>query len=147
MDELKDILKNIGDNRENPFTVPDGYFDEFPSKIQERISSVKGESKLARFFTLLKPQLALSLSILAFAIISYSVINFIDVRTKSSNKTEDIATIINVDELEFNEQDFLKIMFDEENNIPVEKIDEEAEIYMKYLMNEDIDYGTLLDEL
>lgn len=37
-DELKDspLLKSM--NRENPFKVPDGYFDSFPTIISERIA-------------------------------------------------------------------------------------------------------------
>jgi hypothetical protein len=43
-----------GFQKENPFLVPDGYFDRFPLKMSERIAEQKKQSRF-HFHSLFKP--------------------------------------------------------------------------------------------
>jgi hypothetical protein len=69
MDELKKIAPNLSKlKKDNPFSVPKNYFDDFPARLQmkmneEKNGAVKQENKIIKF---LKPSLGLAA---AFALI------------------------------------------------------------------------------
>ncbi|MCH7656803.1 MAG: hypothetical protein IIB05_00565 [Bacteroidetes bacterium] len=60
--------------KENPFRVPDNYFDKLPEKIQVNIHArEKAASKpVTRIVNYVKPHLALAAVILGFALIGYT---------------------------------------------------------------------------
>jgi hypothetical protein len=63
-----------GLKKENPFRVPDNYFDNLPEKIRVNIHArEKAVSKpVIRIVDYLKPHLALAAAILGFALIGYT---------------------------------------------------------------------------
>lgn len=148
MEEFNKQLDDLKRNYTNPFTVPDGYFDTFPTKIQERIFSGKREKNaFTRFITFVKPQLALGLMIAGFAFIAITIVE----HTISNQTALPVATgvhtrIVEVDASEFSEQHFIDVLLDD-NKKPVQEKKKNAEHYINYLVDEDIDYGTLIDEL
>jgi len=132
----------------NPFSVPDGYFNEFPSKIQEKIASEnKEQSWFSRTFQYMKPQFALGFMIIAFAVTSITIFNFILSNKNKPRLNKELFTrTIEVDTYEFTEQHFIDVLLDDNKDI-IEKKEMETDYYINYLVNEDIDYGTLIDEL
>jgi len=132
----------------NPFSVPEGYFEDFPSRIQEKIvSETKQPNRIAQFFHVVKPQLALAFMIAGFAFIAITVIDAImSNQVNSPVKNEVYTRIIEVDASEYSEQQFIDILLEEEKK-PSEQKTEETDEYIHYLMDEGIDYGTLIDEL
>jgi hypothetical protein len=58
--------------KENPYTVPDGYFSTLQESISERVSSSKRET---RFWNIARPQLALVASFAVVFLIAYATIN------------------------------------------------------------------------
>ncbi len=71
-------VEGLKGNNKNPFSVPDGYFETFPTKMQERIQSENKEYAWAiKLLRYIKPQFALAFMIIAFAVISITTINFI----------------------------------------------------------------------
>ncbi|MEP7168810.1 MAG: hypothetical protein ABI855_05520 [Bacteroidota bacterium] len=70
-DELKDspILKKM--SRENPFKVPDGYFDSFPTIISERIASHKSKPGWIIFLqNVFQPKYVVAMFVFAVALTS-----------------------------------------------------------------------------
>ena len=70
-DELQDapILKNM--SRENPFTVPQGYFDSFPTLMSEKIASHSSKPAWSVFFQkVFRPRFVVTACVLAVAITS-----------------------------------------------------------------------------
>jgi|SRR6185436_4161051 len=70
-DELKDapLLKNM--NRENPFKVPEGYFDSFPSIVSERIASQKSKPGWVILFqNIFQPKYVIAMFVFAAALTS-----------------------------------------------------------------------------
>ena len=141
-------LKELKDNNINPFSVPEGYFETFPTKMQERISSNQKEQIwVLKVLQYVKPQFALGLIIIIFAVISITTIDFIlSNRDKASMSTDFYTRIIEVDASEFSEQHFIDILFEDENNL-LKKKEIETDNYINYLINEDIDYRILIDGL
>lgn len=137
-----------GNLKENPYKVPKGYFDEFPRQLYERIHQQRRQTTGARlhFMHLLKPQLALVLGIFIFAIISVTAVNYL---IKNQQATQQVAPIeyakmMEEGIIESSEQHFIDILLEEEQAVKQKKLEEEA--YIDYLVDEGIDYGTLMDE-
>lgn len=145
---MKIFNKELKDNNINPFSVPEGYFENFPTKMQERILSDKKEQIwVLKVLQYVKPQFALGLIIITFAVISITTIDFIlSNRDKASMSTDFYTRIIEVDASEFSEQHFIDVLFEDENNL-LKKKEIETDNYINYLINEDIDYRTLIDGL
>ncbi|OFX84367.1 MAG: hypothetical protein A2W99_01215 [Bacteroidetes bacterium GWF2_33_16] len=147
MDEFLNKLEELKGNKTNPFKVPDGYFDSLPSRIQERISSNQKEHSIfSRFLLIVKPQLALAFAFVVFAFITVTTIEYVlDKQPKIPVSTGIYTRIIEVDASEYSEQHFIDVLLDEEKK-PNEK-KKSTEHYINYLIDEDIDYTTLIDEL
>jgi hypothetical protein len=141
-------LEGLKGNSINPFSVPDGYFDEFPSRIQEKVTSETKELNwLFKTVLYIKPQLVLGFMIIAFAITSISVFDFILSNRDKADINKGLFTrTIEVDPYEFTEQHFIDVLLDDNKDV-IEKKKIETDYYINYLVNEDIDYGTLIDEL
>lgn len=148
MENFNKKLEELKGNNNNPFSVPKGYFEDFPTKIQERIISDNKEYAWAiKLFRFIKPQFALGFIIIAFAVIAITTINFILSNRTNTGIDSDLYTrIIEVDAAEFSEQHFIDVLLEDEKKIDDHK-QEESDFYIHYLVDEDIDYGTLIDEL
>lgn len=139
-------LEDLKENSINPFSVPNGYFDELPSRVQERICREKEQKWFLRTVKYIKPQLALGFMIVAFATISITAVDYILSNRNSSGINRDLFTkTIEVDASEFTEQHFIDVLLEDKKEI-IEKKEIETDHYINYLINEDIDYGTLMDE-
>lgn len=147
MGKFNTTVKELKGHNNNPFSVPEGYFEAFPSRMQERILSENKEYAWAvKFFKYVKPQIALGFMIITFAVISITTVNFI-LSNRNTGIDSDLYTrIIEVDASEFSEQHFLDVLFEEKKKVDDHK-KEETDFYIHYLIDEDIDYGTLIDEL
>ncbi len=141
-------LEELKGHTKNPFSVPEGYFESFPSKTQERIISDQKEyTWIAKLIGYIKPQFALGFMIIAFGVIAYTTVNFILSKQVSDGIDSGFYTrIIEVDASEYSEQHFIDILIENEKKIEKKK-KEETDLYINYLVDEDIDYGTLIDEL
>ncbi len=140
-------LDKIKANSSNPFYVPDGYFEDFPTRIQDKIISENKEySWIFKLFKYVKPQFALGFMIVAFTVIAYTTANFILSNRTNNIDSELFTRTIEVDPSEFTEQHFIDILLEDEKRFEEDK-KEETDFYIHYLVDEDIDYGTLIDEL
>jgi|SRR6056297_768487 len=146
--ESKIKIKDLQEKKNNPFSVPEGYFENFPSRIQEKIVSDQKETNwIIQLYHVIKPQLALGFIIAGFAFIAITAIDTImSNRVKSPVSNEAYTRIIEVDASEYSEQQFIDILIEDEKK-STEEEKEETDEYIHYLMDEGIDYGTLIDEL
>lgn len=146
--KLNKKLEGLQENKNNPFSVPEGYFENFPSRIQEKIvADQKEPGWVLKLFYFAKPQLALGFMILGFALIAITVTDTIMTKQAKSPVGSDVYTrIIEVDASEYSEQQFIDILIEDEKKI-IKNNEKETDQYFHYLMDENIDYGTLIDEL
>lgn len=148
MENFNKNLEELKGNSNNPFSVPENYFDNFPTKMQEKISSKNQEPAwVTRLINYVKPQFALAFMIVAFGFIAITTVNYIlKNKTESGINSDYFTRIIEVDASEFNEQHFIDVLLEEDKEVLVKK-EIETDYYINYLVDEDIDYGTLIDEL
>ena len=148
MGDFNKKLEELNRDNTNPFSVPEGYFENFPTKMQERILSDKKEQIWAlKVLQHVKPQLALGFIIIAFAVTAITTVDFILSKRNEAGMSNDFFTrIIEVDASEFSEQHFIDVLLEDEKNL-IKKKEIETDHYINYLVNEDIDYGTIIDGL
>lgn len=141
-------LEELKGNNKNPFAVPEGYFEAFPTKMQEKvISDSKEQSWVARFFNYAKPQFALGFMIVVFALIAITSVDYI-MNNRSNNIDSELYTrIMEVDASEFSEEHFIDVLMEDDKRKLDNHKNEESDFYIHYLLDQDIDYGTLIDEL
>lgn len=96
-----------------PFRVPENYFSETGEKLFATLIEKEPENRIIRMKRLLKPALMLAAAMIAFAIISYSVLRILfpdDNTLSEQNYTEllyeiDEAELINELSSDYNEDD------------------------------------------
>jgi len=141
-------LEELKGNSNNPFSVPKDYFEEFPTRIQEKIFTEKKELSWAvKVLQYVKPHFALGFMFIAFAAISITAVDFILSNKSNSGYGNELFTrTIEVDAYEFTEQHFIDVLL-EDKKVIIEKKEIESDHYINYLVNENIDYESLIDEL
>lgn len=142
MEDFKDITPDF---KKNPFEVPEGYFDKFPMKIQERVSIQESFSEDKRPFFFWRPQLTLAFVVVAFTFISYVGFNFfLNDETKSLNAVQ-ISELIENDYINIDDDYLLYEMLSEENvDLQLSNIDDED--VLNYLDIENVDESVLYNE-
>jgi hypothetical protein len=141
--------------KENPFSVPDGYFDRFALRMSEKIADEK-QGRRFPFPSLLKPA-----PLLAFASITLLVGMFalkIFNRNPIELSDEEVSRYVyqeGIDELdldeiiEYSELGYSDTVKHPSNNKNKQQTKKESEIdeIQKYLLDEDIDLSDIINEL
>ena len=133
-------------NKELPFRVPENYFEELPEKIQARCKEAEETEKSGNaLINILKPAFSLAAMFIGVALLAFFAVNIInDSGQKSNSLSKDIAEV-NYEEQYSAEDEMIKaIQKQQETN---EMNNEKADEYIDYLLEDDIDYGTLIKEL
>lgn len=123
MEDFDKIAPKLsGMKKENPFKAPDNYFDDFPTKMQEKINETAVEKR--GFLAILKPQLALIFGMLGFALVAVVVLQMVDMSPEpgQSEKTAigwepvDNVEITREYIAEFDEELIIDYYIEESNN-------------------------------
>ena len=70
-------MLNLDDiKKENNFKVPEGYFEDFPLRLQEKMQYETPEKPRINVFRSLKAYVALAAVMLLFAVVSIAVVKF-----------------------------------------------------------------------
>ena len=153
--EMPEMLSGV--SKENPFTVPDGYFDRLHVMINERLKEKK-ENHFYRIVRLMnfKPRLALA----SAGIVTVVLVSLFLISNHSNEVLPDISDISISDILYENpdffnsveESDILNIFFvnleDEQNFLSdLEFSDITDDELIEYLSNDDIETDELLYNL
>jgi hypothetical protein len=134
-------LSDIG--KDQPFRVPEGYFRNLPERIMERCE--KQEQKRS-FIQVLKPALSLAAMFIGVALLAYFAISVIDrPDDQAPFGQEDIAEAEYYDQY-YNQNELLENLPEEEST-RTNRNEKRTQKYIEYLLNEDIDYTTLINEL
>ncbi len=134
-------------NKELPFRVPDNYFEELPEKIQARCkqSDRVVENKGTSLINILKPAFSLAAMFIGVALIAFLAVNLTKQPEKQKTPlSEDIAKA-DYEKQYSSEEEIIEAIKEQQKNqnSSVREKDE----YIDYLMEDDIDYGTLINEL
>lgn len=135
--------------KENPFRVPDNYFDNLPEKIRVNIHArEKAVSKpVIRIVDYLKPHLALAAAILGFALIGYTGFRyFINKNSNSQISNQEIAEYMDFYSNDVDNTLIMELLKEQEQQ-HVETDDDLSEEIIDYLLNENIDIYTIANHL
>ena len=80
-------------SKENPFRVPENYFNSFPDKILERISESESISIKREYFFNWKSTFALAASIVGILFLSYTTYYVLNNPKNSKQQTTQIADV------------------------------------------------------
>jgi len=137
-------LDNI--KKKQPFKVPENYFEDLPERIQANIQDAeKARESNRSVIQLIKPALSLAAMFIGVALIAFVAVNFIGQPEKEQPSiTNDIAKA-NYEKKYHSEEAMIEAIKEKAQQ---EKIkNKKADEYINYLLNEDIDYNSLIDEL
>ena len=138
-----------GLKKENPFRVPDKYFDNLPEKIQANIHVRKKATGMpvTRIIDFLKPHLALAAAILGFALIGYTGFRyFINRNSDSQIRNREIAEYMDFYSNDF-DNTLIMDLLEEQEQQSIETDDDLSEEIINYLLNENIDIYTIVNQL
>ena len=149
MPEEKDILKEFEKLKSNEhFKVPDGYFDNLPGQIMDKIKASEEKPEQPGLWVTIRPQLALAASFVALFMLAYTGFKLF-LPEKSANtlsESEIVATLEN--EIYDLDESYMIDLIETDNKEPV--IDNARltkEEIMDYLMEEGDDLDLSLTEL
>ena len=115
--------------KQNPFSVPEGYFESFPGKLQERIREIEETSlPVRRIGRSAGFRVALAAAILGVALITYSIIR---ITTVNDSRLPDYFDIALLEEMDIFDDDSYLIGFMETGP----EIMDEEEAYMSQAMD------------
>lgn len=147
MQEKKDILKKLDSIKKNQqFGVPDDYFNNFNSRLADKIKNQQKEEKKS-LFQIIKPQLAVAASFAALFLLAYTVFNVLipekrdivlsesEIYATLENEIDDIDENMLIQQIEYNE-----------NTEVYSDIDLTEQEILEYLSNESLDDNILLND-
>ncbi|KPK86413.1 MAG: hypothetical protein AMS27_05080 [Bacteroides sp. SM23_62_1] len=146
MDDEQHIKSRLDSmNKELPFSVPENYFDNFASRLQERMQTGKKPGLFRKTYELVRPQLALAAAIAAFLAIGYTTVRLIMNDEETTDNVVEIADVINYYFDDFDD-DMLISTLAEENGIDWLNTSMEGDDILDYLSEENnLDYSELID--
>jgi hypothetical protein len=93
-DKKTDIIKDRRHLSNNPFSVPDGYFENLSSRIMHKIASEADHpTRISLHWYAFRSQIALAASIIGFALLSYFVVKMIIPQQSLEAEYFDIALL------------------------------------------------------
>jgi hypothetical protein len=147
MDDLKNIAPELSKlKKENPFKVPEHYFDDFSARLQTKLEAEKMivPAKQNRFIYYLKPALGLAASFaLIFMLVYWPLKTFTPNQTANNNTdtemSEDEGYLSIVEKMD--ENSFFALLYEPTN--AVEFSDEDLVVYINTNITDyDIYQGT-----
>ena len=134
-------ISDIG--KKQPFQVPENYFRDLPERIMERCEEKEQKQSVIQ---VIKPALSLAAMFIAVALIAYFALQVIDQpEGKAPYNQEDIAEAEYYDQY-YNQNELMEDIHGGAST-QAEEDTEQTDQYIEYLLNEDIDYTTLMNEL
>ena len=132
-----------GMSRKIPFGVPDNYFNELPSRIQERLSETPTVS-ISRVYPI-RRSLALAAMFIGLVTLGYfgmkMILNGQDARMLSG---EEISTAIEYFGYQFDDDMLIAAIVESDIDLGPQNIDYESDVIIEFLSSEDIDFNEIL---
>ena len=153
MNDKKKINNELSKiNRENPFNIPEGYFDNFSSRLRDKIHASEAPGFYEKYVLTLKPYLAVAaffVGVVILGIVFYNV--FLPGNNIRELKSDEIVELINEDAYYLSEESILEIIYmndaeggDEKSENSGDNLTNEV---IDYLINEEINIIDIIDVL
>ena len=128
----------------NPFNVPEGYFEDMTGKLISTISVTQAKSRIP-FLSLIKPHLMLAAAMIGFALISYTVVKHLLPDRPGYSMDIETADLTEYISQQVDESVILEHFNNEANES--DDFDLDNDEIIEYLINENIDYLTIYENL
>jgi len=129
--------------KERPFGVPEGYFESFADRLQERIREEEiSRVPVRRMFTGTKFRIAIAAAVVGLAIITYSMIRISSAGSGASSSFPEMAIL---EELQMFDDDRYLYEFIEETGEAMDEDEAFAVQAIEYLAMNDADIILLLE--
>jgi hypothetical protein len=149
MKELENINESFASaGKVTPFKVPDGYFEKLPMQIHERCvgKSATEKTRIVPLWQVIRSQLALASGFAALALLGFVAYYYIQPTDHNQVvlSNDDYIEIVKRNIYDYDEGRLVKesgkyISYDSINN-------ELKEDMIQYLLDQDIDYVTLMEQ-
>ncbi len=153
MDEIKNIAPKLSNiKKENPFKIPEGYFDNFSSRLSEKIHGRETPGFYEKHVLTLKPYLVAAALIVAVIITGKILYNmFYHESNIGDLKSSEIADLISEDAYYISEESIMDIIYAndiaEEDNKTDDDNNKMTNEVIDYLIDEDIDLIDIIDAI
>lgn len=134
----------MGKQKQNPFSVPEGYFDSFPDRLNKRISAMEAMEaekrpvrKLGRFRT----AVAIAAVLAALALISFPVLRLLT----PANSPEDLVELALLDGAGFFSSDYELATYFEDSEATMDDDEAYFSQAMEYLASTDVEMDLLFE--
>ncbi len=148
MKALKNIAPNLSKiKKENVFRIPDGYFEEFPGKMMERINHQEERQQVVHpVRRLIRSPLTIAASIVVFAVLGYLSVRYLmSDGINQQLSSQEIAEYIEYYASDLDEGVYYEVL---DEMAPEETEDQEYnEIMIDYLLDQGIDYQSIIENL
>ena len=132
-----------GMSRKVPFGVPDNYFDEFPSRIQERLSETP-TIPISRTYPA-RRVLAMAVMFIGLVTVGYfglrMILNGQDTMMLSG---DEVSTAIEYFGHEFDDDMLIAAIIESDIDLDPQVIDDETDVIIEFLSGEEIDFNEML---
>jgi hypothetical protein len=126
-----------------PFSVPDNYFDQFPSRIQERLTETPAVP-ISRTYPV-RRVLAMAAMFIGLVTVGYfglkMILNGQDSRMLSD---DEVSTAIEYFGHEFDDDMLIAAIVESDIDLDPQDMDIETDVIIEFLSSEDIDFNEIL---
>ncbi len=148
MKALRKIAPNLWKiKKENIFRVPDGYFEEFPGKMMERITQQEERQQIVHpLRRLFHRPLAVAAAIMVFAILGYLSIRYLmSDGVNQQLSSQEIAEYIEFYTSDLDEGLYYEVLDEIDVDEPADS--GYNEIVIDYLLDQGVDYQSIIENL
>jgi hypothetical protein len=139
--EIQDLPD--GSKKELPFSVPEGYFEDFPSRLQERLETERKPGFFEKTYRTLKPGLAIAAIFAAIILAGYAIIKLSYDNGRKTEPIQEFAEVIDYYIYDFDDETIIAV-FNEETDLNYLNHTLKEEEISNYLSEEDdLDYSEL----
>ena len=142
--EIEDLPEGM--KKELPFSVPEGYFENFAARLHDRLETERKPGFFRKTYRILRPQLAIAATFAAFIVLSYVIIKFSLDNNKQTKPIQEYSEIIDYYIYDFDDETIMAVFTDENNLNYLNNTFEDEEI-INYLSEEDVLDNTDLQDL
>lgn len=142
-DADENIKKITGPPENNPFSVPEGYFEGFAERLQNRIETSSTEKQPVKILKVARPLLSLAAAVSLFALMTYAVIHFVLPGHNALNYEQSIAMYLDNQIYQIDESMIVDGYEEESANISNEEMEQAI---LEYLDNTPDDYSIITNE-
>ena len=140
------LQRRMQKEKQLPFTVPEGYFNEFSGRLKNRMQKEESTSWIGRTYQLIRPQLAMAAIIIGFIAISYTGIRIILNDRLAEPTITEIADVLDTYLYEMDDDLLISTIVEEEIEVDWINGGYKSDEIMYYLMEEELDYTNIINE-